>query len=68
MFKCAENASAVPTDKWYLTLDADGVRVSNDFYLRLIKDGGQMLKQQTPLQSNCPTAFVLKDAVVPEQK
>ncbi len=61
IFKCVEDASGLPTDKWYLALDADGVHVSSDFYLRLTNDGAKMIKKQTPLQKNCPTPPVLKD-------
>ncbi len=59
IFKCAEDASMMPADKWLLPLDADNVRVSSDFYLRLVNDGGQMIKGLTPFQSTFPTPFVL---------
>ena len=51
----------MPADKWYLPLDADGVHVSSDFYLRLTHDGAKMIKMQTPLEKACPTPFVVKD-------
>ena len=60
IFKCAEDASTMPSGHWYLPLDADGVHVSSDFYLRLVKDGSQMLKEQEPLQEKCPTPYVLQ--------
>ena len=50
----------MPSGHWYLPLDADGVHVSSDFYLRLVKDGSQMLKEQEPLQEKCPTPYVLQ--------
>jgi hypothetical protein len=59
IFKCAEDASTMPAGKWFLPLDADGVHVSSDFYLRLTNDGIQMLKQQEPLQEKCPTPYVV---------
>src|ERR1700679_3902910 len=55
IFKVAEDASMMPTGDWFLPLDADGVHVSSDFYLRLTKDAGMMIKKQTPAQRNCPT-------------
>jgi hypothetical protein len=64
IFKVAEDASMMPTNKWFLPLDADGVHVSSDFYLRLVKDGGQMLKGLAPYQTNLPTPFVLTTNVL----
>lgn len=55
--KSAENISHVPEGQWYLTLDADGVALSSDYYLRLTSDGGKMLKGHAPLQWTCPTPF-----------
>ena len=57
IFKCAEDTSMLPAASWFLPLDADGVHVSSDFYLRLTNDGSQMLKNQAPLQLHCPTPF-----------
>lgn len=54
--KAAENASMRPTNQWFLSLDADGVAVSSDFYLRLTRDGAQMLKGQIGLTPNHPTS------------
>ncbi len=65
IFKCAENASQQPRDHWYLPLDADGIHVSPDFYLRLTRDGGLMLKQLAPLQQKCPTPFVVAAQATP---
>lgn len=59
IFKCAEDTSVIPAGEWFLPLDADGVHVSSDFYLRLTKDAGMMIKGQTALQGNCPTPFTL---------
>ena len=53
--KAAEDASMIPTDQWFLTLDADGVHCSSDFYLRLTGDGAKMLKNQIGLTSIHPT-------------
>jgi len=59
IYKVAEDDSMKPTDQYFLTLDADGVRCSSDFYLRLVKDGAAMIKGWTPLQPALPTPHVL---------
>lgn len=53
----AENASMIPRDQWFLTLDADGGSLSSNFYLRLINDANLMLKNQAPITAACPTPF-----------
>ncbi|CAG2170090.1 unnamed protein product [Oppiella nova] len=53
--KAAENKSMIPTDQWFLTMDADGVAVSADFYLRLAGDGNRMMQKQIPLTQTHPT-------------
>lgn len=55
--KVAEDATMIPTDQYFLTLDADGVHVSSDFYLRLTGDGAKMLQGKLPLQWSHPTPF-----------
>lgn len=55
--KAAEDASMIPTDQYFLTLDADGTHVSSDFYLRVTRDGGRMLAGKSPLQWTRPTLF-----------
>jgi hypothetical protein len=55
IFKTAEDASQIPSGHWYLTLDADGVTCSSDFYLRLTGDGGKMLKGQIGYSATHPT-------------
>ena len=57
--KGAEDKSMIPTDQYFLTLDADGVKVSSDFYLRLVHDGNRMLKGEIPLQEQHPTKHTL---------
>jgi hypothetical protein len=59
VMNCAEDASWVPAGEYFLTLDADGTHVSSDFYLRLVKDGGKMIKGQIPYTSTHPTPHVL---------
>ena len=56
--KAAEDKSMIPTDQYFLTLDADGVHVSSDFYLRLVGDGNRMMKGELPLQTTHPTKHV----------
>jgi hypothetical protein len=58
ILKCAEDVSMIPAGNYFLTLDADGVHVSSDFYLRLVNDGGKMIKGITPLQATEPTPFL----------
>ncbi len=53
--KAAENASMIPTNQYFLTLDADGVAVTSDFYLRLTGDGAKMLKGKIPMTATHPT-------------
>jgi len=62
IFKCAEDSSMIPAGKYFLTLDADGVHVSSDFYLRLVNDGGKMIKGITGYQATHPTPFVISGA------
>jgi hypothetical protein len=59
IFKCAEDQSMLPTNHWFLPLDADGVHVSSDFYLRLVNDGGRMMKGLIPYQGTHPTPHTL---------
>ncbi|QGR00327.1 carbohydrate-binding protein [Paenibacillus psychroresistens] len=53
--KIAENSSMIPTNQYFLTLDADGVAVSSDFYLRLTGDINRLFNNQLPLTANHPT-------------
>jgi len=54
--KAAEDSSMIPTNQYFLTLDADGVHLSSDFYLRLAGAANQMLKGQAPLTLTIPIA------------
>jgi hypothetical protein len=56
IFKVAENSSQVPAGKYFLTLDADGTACSSDFYLRLTRDGGKMVKGITDYVTSHPTS------------
>ncbi len=55
IFKTAENASMAPAGKYFLNLDADGVALSSDFYLRLTNDGGKMIKGLIGYTASHPT-------------
>jgi len=52
--KAAENSSMIPTDQYFLTMDADGKSLSSDFYLRLTGKATQMLKGTFRLTPNIP--------------
>ncbi|MDG0811509.1 carbohydrate-binding protein [Cohnella rhizosphaerae] len=53
--KAAENSAMIPTNQYFLTLNADGVAVSSDFYLRLAGDINRMFKGQIPVTASHPT-------------
>lgn len=57
--KAAEDSSMIPTDQWFLTLDADGVHVSSDFYLRLNQEGTRMVTGAIPLQTTHSVPFTI---------
>lgn len=59
IMKTAENSSQIPAGKYFLTLDADGVVCSSDFYLRLSNDGVKMIKGQIPYQATHPTPHTI---------
>ena len=63
IYKVAEDDSMKPTDQYFLTLDADGVHCSSDFYLRLVADGTAMVKGFTPLQDTLPTPHVVGETL-----
>jgi hypothetical protein len=58
IFKSAEDASMIPSGKYFLTLDADGVACSSDFYLRLTQDGMKMITGQIGYVTNHPTEHI----------
>lgn len=62
--KAAENSSMIPTNQWFLTLDADGTACSSDFYLRLVGDGAKMMKGTIEMTSTHPTSHTIPS--VPE--
>jgi hypothetical protein len=52
--KAAEDASMIPGDQYFLTLDADGTRLSSDFYLRLAGAATNMIEGRAPLAFDVP--------------
>lgn len=63
IFKTAENSTQAPAGSWFLNLDADGVALSSDFYLRLTSDGGKMLKGLIPYTATHPTSHLITSGV-----
>jgi hypothetical protein len=59
--KAAENKSMIPANQYFLTLDADGVNCSSDFYLRLTRDGAKMIRHETDLEWEHPTGHEKDD-------
>lgn len=57
--KTAESAAWVPAGSGILALDEDGTACSSDYYLRLTRDGGRMLKGQIGLTATRPTQPVV---------
>ncbi|WP_407405341.1 glycoside hydrolase family 71/99-like protein [Chryseobacterium sp.] len=53
--KAATHQNQIPSNQYFLTLDADSTKVSSDFYLRLTGDGARLIKGQIPLQQSHPT-------------
>ncbi|WP_315065658.1 carbohydrate-binding protein [uncultured Clostridium sp.] len=54
--KAAENKSMIPNNQYFLTLNADGVECSSDFYLRLAGDINRLFKGEISLTENHPTS------------
>lgn len=54
--RAAEDSSQIPTSQYFLTLDADGVHLSSDFYLRLAGAATRMLHGEAPVQASIPIA------------
>ncbi len=54
IFKTTENASQTPTTGAFLTLDADGLDLPSDWYLRLTGEATKMLRGDNPLTSEIP--------------
>jgi len=57
--KTAETGAMVPAGSGFWALDEDGTPCSADYYLRLTRDGGRMLKGQLGLTATRPTPPVV---------
>ncbi|WP_240702074.1 lectin [Trinickia terrae] len=57
--KTTATQADVPSNSGYLSLDEDGTPCSSDYYLRLTRDGGHMLKGTLALTQVRPTAPVV---------
>jgi hypothetical protein len=56
MYKVAATAAEQPAGVDLVSLDADGYRLPDDWYLRLAGAASQMLRGEIPLQSTIPIA------------
>jgi hypothetical protein len=54
--KTAETSAYVPAGSNFVTLDEDGTYCTADYYLRLTRDGGRMLKGAIGLTATRPTS------------
>lgn len=63
IMKTAESSATIPAGKYFLTLDADGVACSSDFYLRLTGDGSKMVKGLLPYVASHPTPHTVSGGV-----
>lgn len=52
--KAAVDRSQTPSNQYFLTLDADGTRVSSDFYLRLAGAATKMIRGEAPVTAQVP--------------
>jgi hypothetical protein len=50
----ATDSSMIPTNQYFLTLDADGTKVSSDFYLRLAGAATKMINGSSPISTTVP--------------
>ncbi|MCW1100231.1 glycoside hydrolase family 71/99-like protein [Streptomyces sp. RS2] len=50
----ATDKSMIPTDQYFLTLDADGTKVSSDFYLRLAGAATKMINGSAEISPTVP--------------
>lgn len=62
--KAAANSSTTPANRWYLSLDADGVPVSSDFYLRLAQAYNNAVQQSQTLPAYLPVSYASQDSTV----
>ena len=56
MFKLAPTAAQLPAQGTFVPLDADGIKLPSDWYLRLADAAGKMLRGEIPVQNAPPIA------------
>lgn len=54
MYKLVPTAAQLPAQGQFLALDADGITLNSDWYLRLANQAGRMLRGEIPLQTGIP--------------
>ncbi len=54
--KTAKSQAGIPSNQYFLTLDADGTQLSSDFYLRLAAEAAKMIKKERPLTEEIPVS------------
>jgi len=54
MYKLVPTAAQLPAQGKFLALDADGLTLNSDWYLRLANEAGKMLRGEIPLQTTIP--------------
>ncbi len=54
MYKLVPTTAQLPAQGQFLALDADGITLSSDWYLRLANQAGKMLRGEIPLQTTIP--------------
>jgi len=52
--KAAPTTERIPADQYFLTLDADGEKLTSDFYLRLAGEASRMIRAKTPGPEEVP--------------
>jgi hypothetical protein len=57
LMKAATDWSMIPTDQYFVTLSADGIWVSSDFYLRLAGAATEMAKSPNPPSQSIPIPY-----------
>jgi hypothetical protein len=56
--RTAKNQAGIPSNQYFLTLDADGTSLSSDFYLRLAAEAAKMIKGMRPLTEEVPVSHL----------
>ena len=54
MYKLVPKTAQLPAQGQFLALDADGITLNSDWYLRLANQAGKMLRGEIPLQTTIP--------------